>query len=76
MDFISSKSEQVCKIFILILIKSIVNLNNIINYIKYIMGYFEDVLDWIDEDFIFLIKYGLVIANFISIFIILYFKRQ
>lgn len=40
------------------------------------MGYFEDVLDWIDEDFIFLIKYGLVIANFISIFIILYFKRQ
>lgn len=39
------------------------------------MGYL-DFLDYFEDDDIFLIKYGLIIANFLTIILLLFFKKK
>ena len=36
----------------------------------------ENILDWIDADDLFLIKYGLIVANFVTIAFILIYKAK
>ncbi|CAD8060953.1 unnamed protein product [Paramecium primaurelia] len=40
------------------------------------MGLFDIIEEIIDDDLLFILKYGLIISNFITIFILLYFKSK
>ena len=40
------------------------------------MELFDTIEEILDDDLIFILKYGLIISNFITIFILLYFKLK
>lgn len=40
------------------------------------MEFFDIIEEIVDDDLLFILKYGLLISNFITIFILLYFKSK